>query len=794
MTPRSSAVVCFAVAFAGAVAWACGPEFPNQLLSDRAATLKAAPQNSFSFEAARLLPATDKLVLNEVDPYDYSSDEKKKPGDSSLTDAQAAAVLHLREADSGAAAYQAGVGLPEDLRWYVAGAVDYARALTDACPSDDGTRVRSQCDGYDEDALGQAEANFQKVLDLPPETAQLRSVWAAYMLGEIHALRAASDPGTPAFLKERDAAGKAFELARQRAVAGASDTQGLAVASFGEQAGLYLYAGATECGWDQLSTGADCGNQLTPADLKHAIALYAAQAGHGSHSGMLSLATIAGAVLATPDRAAAMLDGPLSQRLLVTYAISNSPRVAEDGKVSEVLAHLVSAIEKAGLDQVSGADRLAVLAYQAGRYDLAGQLAAKDSSALTCWVRAKLAIQKGDLAGAAQAYADAAKAFPAADDVKANLEPKNAQLIIGEQGVLALARGEYLEAITHLFAAASSVGGDGNIFYEQSESYGPGYASDVAYIAERVLTVDEFKGFVDAHVPVVPIKPTVEGSFNLMPVNDRLRWVLARRLMRAGRYEEAQVYFPPRDVKEPGYVDLKARAAEYAQDLHEAEHAWTSIGQAEARYAAATIARFDGMELFGYEQGPDYTDNGGSYPGGTGHPRKTLTGPYVTAAELQRYDSSAANPTLRFHYRYLAADQASQAANQLPARSQAFAAVLCNATRWMFDGPGDSNWYFDEVNGETDAAKQPDVPTEREKRAAGFYQRYVKEGAYVSWASNFGQACPKPDFAAARTFQQRQWLASARHTLHQHWLVGLAGVVIVAGAGVYIARRRRAAV
>jgi len=28
------------------------------------------------------------------------------------------------------------------------------------------------------------------------------------------------------------------------------------------------------------------------------------------------------------------------------------------------------------------------------------------------------------------------------------------------------------------------------------------------------------------------------------------------------------------------------------------------------------------------------------------------------------------------------------------------------------------------------------------------YQRYVKQGAYMPWASQFGRTCPEPDFAA----------------------------------------------
>jgi hypothetical protein len=807
---------CIATAVAAGAVWACGPDFPSQLLDHRDATLKATPQNSFAWEAAHLLPATDTLrpQESEASPYDTPKpvDEAKSQG---MTPGQWQRVLTLRQSVDGNKAYDDGKDLPEDLRLYVAGAVDYAAAnkacaaavnpaeATTAAASPTSTAATTACDKPDQAKTDLAIASFEKVLALPPEQATLRSVWAAYTLGRIHALRAnAAIDDAAAFKRERDAAAKAFQLTRARAVAGASDTQGLAVSSFGEEARLYLYNGKQQCNWASLYVdNNDCGAGIAAADLKHAIALYAAQAGHGSDSAVQSLATLAGNVLRDDDRAAALVDGPLSQRLLVAYALA---RLGDDegsdaataapspAKLNPALPALVQAIEKQGLDHVAGADRLAALAYRSGRYDLAATLAAKAPGPLASWVDAKLALHKGDLVTAAAAYADAAKAFPKSDDPKAAIELSNVPLIGGEQGVLALARGEYVEAMGHLYDAANSVGGDGNIYTDDDS--GIGYADDTFYVAERVLTIDELKAFVDAHAAASPAPARSnekDHQYGTGTLADRLRWLLARRLMRAARYDEAQAYFPVSGDPRFGDVDLRAKANEYAGDMHKADSAWTDIGKAQARYAAAVIARENGMELLGFEQGPDYVDNGGDFQGGSGHSAADLKQTFVTDGERQRFADSAAKLDWRFHYRYIAADEASAAADLLPPRSQAFAAVMCKAASWMREGPPD---YEDHYQGYGDT--KPSGPSEAQRRVAAYYQHYVKQGAYVSWNDNFGADCEAPDFDRARLLLRHQRIVKAKH-LVRHWMPYeiAAFVLVVAGlAGWWMRRRRRNAV
>jgi tetratricopeptide (TPR) repeat protein len=786
MMKQKTLAIGFAVAVVGAVAWACGPDFPTQMLDDRAATLKAVPQNTFAFEAQHLLPASDGLVAVETGRYGEAS--KTKPD---LTPGQIERVKTLHDSATGAEAFEKGADLPADVRSYVAGAVDWSRATQDCPDAPDSpygdTLSKPPCAVFDADALDKAQASFEQVLALPADQSVLRGAWAAYMLGEVHALRAAQAAATPAFATHREAAAKAFQQVRARVLAGASDAQGLAVASFGEEARLSLYADGKPCVWVDLYNGEDCASSLSPTDLKHAIALYAAQAGHGSGNAVQSLASIASAVLTNPDQLDALIDGPVSQRLLVTYALSWVSPQTTDGQPQPVLTALVDAIQKNGADKVSAADRLASLAYELGRYDEAEKLVAKADGPLASWVRAKLALRKGDREAAARAYADAAKAFPRADDPKASLETDSVHRLMGERGVLALARGEYVEAMTHLYEASMAVGGDGNVYDGELEESGAGYGNDMNYIAERVLTVDELKTFVDARAPASPApaaKPDKDHPVESLSLNDRLRWLLARRLMRAGRFDDAQAYFAQGVDARFSDVDLRAKAKAYAADVHDGDHAWTDIGKAEARYAAAKIARDNGMELFGFEQGPDYGDNGGGYQGGSGQSAETLKGDLVTAGEHQRFNDSAAQPDRRFHYRYLAADRAVSAADLLPPRSQAFAASLCMATHWMLEGPPD---YNEASDGDTTKPLN-----ERQRRAQAYYARYVKQGPYVEWADSFGWNCEEPDFASARKLQRAQQIKAVKHVIRKYLPVEIAVLVLaVAGLVFLVIRRRR---
>jgi hypothetical protein len=744
------------------VATACGPDFPTQLLDDREATLKAFPTNSFAYEASHLVPAiSDRFKSVETEIYWYSDDrideayraQLAKAEADGLTSIQAKTLGLMREANSGDQAYDMGDRLPEEIRLYVAGAVDFRSGLLPA-----------------------AATRFKAILGLAENERRARSVWAEFMIGEIAVKASDSAEASTAFVKTR-----------QLAIDGAADPLGLAVASFGEEGKLHFELAKEAAGISP--TTAETTAQYSQ-ELAAAAKLYAQQAACGSNSGVQSLRMVAELALGAPDRLAALMSDQLLQRLLVAYALARIDDIAEPvgpaagpsnygpGRMgmrhAPILSTLVAAILESGVERPAGADRLAALAYRIGEYDLAEKMAAIGSSPLSEWVRAKIAVQKGDLAAAATAYSSAAKAFPALESSEA-IEGSNAKRLKGEAGTLALARGDYIAALDSLFAVGDT------------------YWGDVAYVAERVLTADELKLFVDTHAPAVDaatIKQRLETAGNpdafvwayAASPAFQLRKLLARRLVREGRYEEATTYFSNQrliQIMGDNETDISffggekkivadpviKRVTDYADALKVTASSWFPTRRASAFYRAATIARQSGMEMMGYEAAPDYSVVGGAFDFGYG--RQDLGKPFVTELERQRFEASRASPDKRFHYRYIAVDEAVRAAGLVPARSQAFAAILCHASSWLID-------------------RDPEI-------AATLYRRYLKEGPHVPWATHFGRSCPDPDFDSAARLRWRLPLWGIRHAVGRHRYTSLGMLLAAAALAVGLWRHRRGA-
>jgi hypothetical protein len=301
------------------------------------------------------------------------------------------------------------------------------------------------------------------------------------------------------------------------------------------------------------------------------------------------------------------------------------------------------------------------------------------------------------------------------------------------------------------------------------------------------LTVDELKQFVDARVPApAPTRskssadtdqPWVDTSVYYADPAAKLRDLLARRLVREGRYREALPYFHlPEDAHFKG-TDLRDRVTDYARALDEATGDRRRVSRARGWYRAAVLARTSGMEMMGYEAAPDYFVNEGGMSGGYGqaNPGRCFT----RDAELSRFAASGAKPDLRLHYRFIAVDEAVHAADLLPPRSQAFAAVLCHATDWMMSTEG--------IDG---------VKDEAHVLAHQMYHRYLKEGPHVAWAAHFGHTCPDPDFESAGRLPRRLAIRHTRHFVgHHRWQLGLGfGASLVAlVAGLIWLRRRETA-
>ncbi|MCW2238029.1 hypothetical protein [Azospirillum canadense] len=703
MFSRKLAVAALAAGMAVSAAIACGPDFPWQLLDRREETLATAPANSFAFEMKHLLrvpsdgltPGELEASWNDAETARAWADDLARAERVGLSAAQGERLAVMRAAASGDTAFALGPDLPPAVRLYTAGAVAFRGG----------------------DREGAAE-RFTAVLALPGAERGVRTVWAAYMLGRI-----AAEGG------DVDAAQQAFAQTRDLARGGAPDPQSLAVASFGEEGRALL--NHADAAWKRRD--ADAFGRATAA----AVALYVEQAVRGSDGGVQSLRMVAERLLDDPPRLDAAVGDPLVQRLLVAYAAATTrfPFAFYASETRPPVDHLVDALQRRGVERVAGLDRVASFAYAMGRYDVAARAAERASGPLASWVKAKLAVRAGNLDGAAALLAEASRAFP--ESGGAVLDEASDARLEGERGALALARGEYVNALELLHPVALR------------------YWGDVAHIAERVLTVDELKVFVDRKGEI----PAGESNYwTSQPPS--LRDLLARRLMREGRTDEALAYFARREVAEA--------AATYAKALHAARDGWWPFDRARAFHEAALLARHRGLEMMGTEGPPDLFAYGGAFGGGLG--QETLEGSFVTDGERRRFEESRATPDQRWHYRYIATDLETAAADRLPRRSQAFAAVLCHATHWM-------------------------LQTREKDRAQALYARYVAEGAAVDWADDFGQDCPEPDFdGAVRGWPRYVWL-DVRGAAHAHKaaVLAIAGALLVAGAAVaswFLLRRR----
>ncbi|WP_239014204.1 hypothetical protein [Archangium violaceum] len=570
----------------------------------------------------------------------------------------------------------------------------------------------------------EARARFLEVLTLPAEERRRFSTFAAFMLGRT----AHSAPEARLHFSQ------VRELVRQ----GFEDPLGLAVASLGEEARVLL------------NEGDDTG----------AIRLYAEQAAHRSVSGQASLLFVARKLALDETRLRKALRDPLAQRLLTTYAWTRAKEtVWVDGEAqSSPMPRLLEAL--AAVPGLAGADRLAASAWQAGRFDLAERFAGQEKTALDAWVRAKLALRRGDRPLAEQCLAEAAQGYPEAEDWSRKELDEHPQRprarVEGERTLLALAQGDFQQAAEHALASCSW--------------------EDLAYIAERVLTVEELQRFLADHAsdPAGRCAPELSSLLKYEThdktdedPNARLRVLLGRRLLRSGRGHEAQAFFRGTRWEEP--------ARKYVEALDQAQSAWSDVDEAQALYSAARLARTQGLELLGTELTPDWGYMKGFFDPGTWRPemrqhievtpaRIALKDvPVTTEAEKDRCSAHAPPHPLRFHYRSTAADLAEKAAELVPPRSQAYAALLCHAARFV---------------SRTDP-----------ERVQRLWRTYVKRGAFVPEVSQFGQSCPEPDFERLRNQKLTlRWPARRLSTLA---MVGGGMLLPVAGAFFFVRRRRR---
>jgi photosystem II stability/assembly factor-like uncharacterized protein/tetratricopeptide (TPR) repeat protein len=529
-------------------------------------------------------------------------------------------------------------GLPEEFADYFAGAI-----------------------AWENPAMSNSDlacTSWERVLVLPPAQRHFKSTWAAFMLGKYW------------IDKDPRKAIDYFQQTRKFAANGFADSCGLASASFGLEAMA----------------------ELQRTNFEKAILLYLQQLETGDGSAFNSLEFTVEHALGTNDPVTLehLAANPITRRVITAYLISWEPGLYKDGQAASWL----DAVEAAGVRDVDSAEELALAAYQVGQWDAARRWAGRaPASPVSQWLEAKLLLRAGKIDEAGAMLAKVFELVESKDDSVSNqledglsVKCEDSQnfidvsnQVLGELGVVHLSERDYVESLDALLRS--------------------GFWMDAAYVAERILTVDELKAYIDQNWPE-------ESSTNrgeLMSSGDTnqpseyfngwwnqdgpaspdetdpatsIRYLFARRLARLNRNDEARAYFPPRWRPQ---FDALVNELKSGHDNN-----LPAGDRAKALFAAATITRTNGMELLGTELEPDWLIYEGVYDGGdairTNDNTRLLT---ASADELRRYTQHGVTPEDRFHYRFQAADLAVEAAKLMPDNAIETARVLCTAGSWI---------------------------------------------------------------------------------------------------------------
>lgn len=503
-----------------------------------------------------------------------------------------------------------------------------------------------------------ARTAWERLLARPETERRYKSTWAAFMLGK--SWEEAEPEKAIGYFKE------VRELARH----GFRDSLGLAAASLGLEARVYLdqkrYEAAIETYLDQLATG--------DPTATNSLAAAAAQA-----------------LSSGPEALCSLAKNSRTQKVITAYLIcrptgssfygQKAPEEGDEPKAAEAIetpaAAWLKAAEQAQIKDMDSAEALALAAYRANDMDKAGRwIKRAPGSPLAQWLQAKLLLRAGKLQRAADLLARVSTQFPIVHEgtnAPAPVDRKDTLIVWGdselptsaerqvhgELGVLCLSRGEYIEALDALLNA--------------------GFWMDAAYVAERVLTTDELKGYVDRFWPAVTAVQIANeqerfGGSNVCPavLRENIRYLLARRLTRESHGDLARDYFPV------------AWLAAHDQLMLTLSNGWNETLQsperASALFEAAVITRTNGMELIGTEVAPDWHYHLGDFDEGvTGEDRSTNEAAVLvrpSTDELRRNAEHQPDPNRRFHYRYQAASLAWEAAKLLPNNNDQTAYML----------------------------------------------------------------------------------------------------------------------
>ena len=657
-----------------AIALGCGPFFPDTMLDNPQASL-AVPVVSYLHELHNLAgtspspraPAQQNVggLMDQI-PLEVAELEaiwesegvdeiEAKRRAEHYTEVRTILLQHL--ADIGIRDFPArlggiialparplGEGFPIEVADYVEGARLHASGKTD-----------------------EARELWKAILDRPPAVKKMRSLWAAWMLAKTSA--------------SEEECMEWYARVEEEAKLGGTDALGLRAAAKSWRAPrLEDKVESVRMLYESFAAG----KETAAVDLRSA-----------SYFLMTSKDPDVLAKAAADPTVRTLLSMDLHARL-DSWGGYDAP---DENHMAEYDAWF-AALEKHPEAATESAARIAWSFYSMGKYDESRRwlaLAGKED-ALSHWLLAKFALRDGDTDASAKHLSEAIRLRSTEADWKpANhysesfwydeaeeLQSLSDGRLLAERGVVSLAQGEYVAALDQLREA--------------------GYWVDAAYVAENVLSSDALMAHVRKSAPEWKREAGDEvgpGERNYGRGSDpdnRLRWVLARRLNREKRFAEARAFMPP---------DLVATFDRYvALDKARRSGRFSVEKRAAIIWEQALMHRHYGAELFSTETAPDGGAYGWNFPANDiTHARNRKDGwtmdqgdwgkyvssdqpehraiPPVNPDEVVRTRRYGLNQANRFHYRYEAADLAWESAKSLPANHPLLARLYATAGYWL---------------------------------------------------------------------------------------------------------------
>ncbi len=495
---------------------------------------------------------------------------------------------------------------------------------------------------------------WQELLKLPKKDRLYRTVWARYMIAESY-----RDHDFKAYLNQN-------ELLRQDIKNGFKDLQGLGLATYGNE-GFYF---------------------KEDKDFKNAIKQYYFHyINEGKGAAESIKFTIYQLFNEHVEKILPVAKDPLSREIVTRFLISIYSSSAHDKDRKKWL----NTLETLKINDAALTDRLAWMAYRNGDFKLTKRYLDLTSgeSVIKHWLLSRLAFRNGSdqqalnhlLTIARQLKESPQEVFLYDDEFYYHGSSyENLQkFTLGEIALIHLDKGQLKQSLK---------------FFFMSE-----YWNDAAYLAERLLTIDEMKSFM------IDNEKLLSGKNEL---HSKLKHLLARKMTRNARWKEAIPYFPKEEA---------LKVEELFKNIKNGQNLKNSLKErADFLWKASCITRDWGMSLLGTELFPDSRTYGGMF-------EETAMGDWrlklnsqseikISDIEKERLKTPPSKPMKRYHYKYIAADLAWKAIKLMPKNNIETAKCLIIAGSWLKakDPKFADRFYKELVNkcGKTELGKKAD--------------------------------------------------------------------------------------